>query len=357
MRLGERPWREALEAYPVERYPDYAPGKPPQLDELHRRTYLDEVEAIWGRCWGCQGIGRLREVALVRCDPDYEGHGYWARHPDFFLLRHNPRPDLDLFVRHQQAYADTLVACGVNVRWLEIDDALGAYGPMRKFFIGGALRIFRGGAILPRAGEGAAYRGIEREFQKLLTGLGCPVIGAVIGAGIYEAGSVVPVGEGVLLAGLSCALNEDGLAQILPVLRRCGVTEVHVSHMQTIMDSFASGGEFHIDMVVGTLGVRKAIVYPGALDYQTYRWLKDKGFQLAEIPADEQRRYAPANLVVLGPNRVVMARGAVKTIRAVEAMGVEVVPIETEGIMQGGVNGISCITMQLLREPGPGLAD
>src|SRR5581483_6474721 len=143
--------------------------------------------------------------------------------------------------------------------------------------------------------------------------------------------------------------------QIEPILKRCGVKEIHVSHMQTIMDSFDAGGEFHIDMVVGTVGLRKAIIYPGSLDYQTYRWLTEKKFQLAEIPADEQRQFAPANLVVLEPNRVIMPKGAVKTIRAVEAMAIEVIPIETEGIMQGGVNGISCVTMQLLREPGPGL--
>jgi N-dimethylarginine dimethylaminohydrolase len=193
--------------------------------------------------------------------------------------------------------------------------------------------------------------------MKFLARLGCPIIGAVTGRGIYEAGSVVPVAEGVLLAGLSCALNQDGLDQIAPILSRAGVREIRVTHMQTIMDSFESGGEFHIDMVVGTVGLRKAIVYPAALDYQTYRWLKEQGFQLVEIPSDEQRRFAPANLVVLGPDRVIMAKGAVKTIRAVEALGVEVIPIETEGIMQGGVNGISCITMQLLREPGPGLED
>jgi N-dimethylarginine dimethylaminohydrolase len=348
---------EMLEGYPIERYPDYVPGKPPQLEAIHQASFLDEYEAIWGRPWGCQGIGKLREVALIQCDPDYEGHAYWSRYPDFFLLRHNPNPDLELFVEHQLAYAETLRECGINVRWMEVDDPMGAYGPMRKFFIGGALRIFRGGAILPRGGEGSFCRGIEREFQKFLTSIGCPIIGAVTGSGIYEAGAVVPVAEGVLLAGLSCALNAEGLAQLSPILGRCGVREIKVAHMQTIMDTFESGGEFHIDMVVGTVGLRKAIIYPGALDYGVYRWLKDQGFRLAEIPAHEQRRYAPANLVVLEPDRVIMAKGAVETIRAVEAMGVEVIPVETEGILQGGVNGISCITMQLLREPGPGLDD
>jgi len=195
MSLSDPRWRELLENYPVERYPDYEPGKPPQLEALHRASYLDELESIWGKCWGCQGIGKLREVALVKCDPAYEGHPYGSRHPDFFLLRHNPKPDLDLFIEHQLAYARTLAACGVKVHWMEVEGVMGAYGPMHKFF-------------------------------KFLTSIGCPIIGAVTGTGISEAGSVVPVAKGVLLAGLSCALNPDGLDQITPILRRCGVKEI-----------------------------------------------------------------------------------------------------------------------------------
>ncbi len=350
-------WMSRLDDYPIERYPDYVPGKPPQLDALHRISYLDELERTWGKRWGSQGIGPLREVGLIKADPVYEGHPFFRSHPDFFLLRHNPNPDMALFLEHQAAYARLLEQQGVKVHWLEFEDPIGTYGPMRKMFIAAAVRIFRGGAILPRAGEGSCYRGFEREFQKMLTRIGCPILHLVTGRGIYEAGAIMPVAENVLVASLSCALNPEGLAQITPVLQQCGVKEIHVSHLQTIMDSFASGGEFHIDMALGVVGLRKAIVYPAALDYQTYWWLKEKGFQLAEIPPDEQRRYAPANLVVLAPDKVVMAKGAVRTIEAVRRMGVEVLEIETEGIQQGGVNGISCITMQLVRDPGPSLED
>ncbi|MFQ5409523.1 MAG: hypothetical protein ACE5FI_14020 [Anaerolineales bacterium] len=41
--------RAVLDDYPVERSPDYVPGKPPQLDALHKAGYLDELEAIWGK--------------------------------------------------------------------------------------------------------------------------------------------------------------------------------------------------------------------------------------------------------------------------------------------------------------------
>ena len=36
------------------------------FDQLHRFGHLEEYEAEWGRRWGANGIGRLRDVALSR---------------------------------------------------------------------------------------------------------------------------------------------------------------------------------------------------------------------------------------------------------------------------------------------------
>lgn len=160
-----------------------------------------------------------------------------------------------------------------------------------------------------------------------------------------------------MLTMLSNAAHREGLEQVRFVLKRCGVRELHVAHATTLLDTFESGGEFHIDMVFGAIDLRKAIIFPAQLDYETYKWLRSKRFELIEIPADEQRKYYPANLVLVEPGKVIMAKGAEETIRRVERAGVEVIPIETDGIQQGGVNGISCITGQLLRDPGPGLED
>ena len=48
-------------------FPFYEEGKVPQYHKYHSKvSYLDELELIWGKRWGAQGIGRLREVAMVR---------------------------------------------------------------------------------------------------------------------------------------------------------------------------------------------------------------------------------------------------------------------------------------------------
>jgi N-dimethylarginine dimethylaminohydrolase len=302
------------------------------------------------------GIGRLRTVGLVRPDPDWEAHEFWAREPEFFLLRYERRIDPDLMLRSHEEYVRVLTSAGVDIEWVPFDNRMGAYGPMRKLFMAEEVKVVRGGAILPRFGHGSFKRGLEREFQKFLTNVGCPILLTVHGTGVYEvAPMLVQMADDAWIAGLSCAANSEGLEQVLPVLRRAGVTDVHVAQLTTIMDTFEAGGEFHVDMIVSPVADRVAVVYPKQLPWETYKWLKERGFALIEIPTEEHQKYVPANLVVVEPGVVIMNQNATRTIKALEAHGVEVIGFDSSGIMQGGVNGIKCITMELDRDDGPRL--
>ena len=91
------------------------------------------------------------------------------------------------------------------------------------------------------------------------------------------------------------------------------------------------------------------------MPFDTYRWLKEHDYELIEIPPDEQRDCYPANLLVLEPGVVIMHSRAEKTVRALQNKGVDVITFDSSGIMQGGTNGIKCITMELLRDDGPRL--
>jgi len=138
------------------------------------------------------------------------------------------------------------------------------------------------------------------------------------------------------------------------VLHRSGIKEVHVMELPTMLDTFSAGGEFHVDMVISPVDVKKVIVYPDNLPWETYVWLRDREFEVIEIPQQDQR-YCPANLIVLEPGKVIMPKRAVETIEKVRAAGVEVIEFDSDGIMQGGVNGLKCITLEILRDSGPRL--
>ncbi len=90
------------------------------------------------------------------------------------------------------------------------------------------------------------------------------------------------------------------------------------------------------------------------LDYNIYRWFKEKQFQIIEVPRDEHHKYYPANLMLIEPGKVIMAKGATETIRRVREAGIEVIELDTTGLM-AGTNGIRCVTLPVVRDPGSGL--
>ncbi len=349
---------KGIEDYDLRNYPDYVPGKPPQTEVLHGIGYLDEMERIWGKKWGCQGIGRLREVGLSR-PMEIESNPLWAKDPKFFLLRQGLMDSkaFEALVEQHEAYAKILQENGVKVHWIDFEDTMGPYGPMRKLYVAKFCAVVRGGAIIGRVGQCSYRRGWEPHLLKFFAKIGCPVLMSVSGHGIYETGVIVPIAEDVLLGYNSCSANQDALEQILPVLNRAGVKEFHTAYMPTLTESFTPWSEFHIDMCVAPVDIGLALVYPACVDYQTYTWLKSKRFRLIEIPEEEQKSFAPANCVLLKPGKVIMAQGAKRTIRALQKEGIDVIELDTSGISRGGTNGISCMTMHLLRDPGPTLEE
>lgn len=342
-----------MEDYPMENYPDYVPGKGPKTEILEEISFNDEVQRIYGKPWGSQGIGKLREVMLIK-PTDHEMSPLFKKYKEYFLLR-GQVVDINRLRESFQQYGELLEKYGVNVHWMEISETWGPYGPMRKLFMRFPL-VIRGGAILSRIGHAGFMRGVNVDFQRFFTQLGCPILLTVHGKGICEVGGFVQVAEDVVMGFRSCAANDEGLTQVAEVLKRQGVKEFHISNCTTIYQDYESGGEFHIDMHFGVVDNGVAVIYPGYLDYQTYKWLVGRRFKLIEVPRDEHHKLCPANLVLLEPGLVIMEKGATETIKRVRKMGVEVIEFDSSGL-HVGTNGLHCVTHDLIRDPGPRLED
>jgi len=229
---------------------------------------------------------------------------------------------------------------------------------MRKLWMACEAAVIKGGAILSRYGHASFKRGLEPHFLKFLVKLGCPILYMVHGDGIYETGpGCVFLADDAMLGHRSCAGNEEGINQITPILQRAGVKEMHFAPLQTIMDTFEAGGEFHIDMVAGPVDLGLVLVYPAALPFDTYMWLKEKGFKLIEVPRDEQLKCVPVNNVIIEPGKVVMPSEATKTNTILRKEGIDVIEVETSLLTKGGTNGIRCMTLFLVRDQGPSLSE
>lgn len=50
----------------LDELPWFDPGQPLHNWMLHETDFYEEVEQIWGRRWGAEGIGKLREVLVSR---------------------------------------------------------------------------------------------------------------------------------------------------------------------------------------------------------------------------------------------------------------------------------------------------
>ena len=135
----------------LENFPFYEEGKVPQYHKYHAEiSYLDELEIIWGKKWGAQGIGRLREVAMGQADGDRGEEA--LRASLLFLVFNGITPDLGLMQEQHLALAETYRSLGIEVHYVSWadDPPRSAYGPLKRSISAAAGFVVNGGAIIPR---------------------------------------------------------------------------------------------------------------------------------------------------------------------------------------------------------------
>jgi hypothetical protein len=146
----------------LETLPWFESGKPLKNWMLHEIDFAAEVEQIWGRPWGAEGIGTLREV-LVSRPTENEIRDEYAKEWQYYYSSRAGNADLGRLQAQFDAYYQVLEDTGVRVHRVEPPvPAIGAYGYLKNLvtLAGGGL-VVRGGAIIHRMGLGAWQRGRE----------------------------------------------------------------------------------------------------------------------------------------------------------------------------------------------------
>ena len=343
--------------------PNYVPGVFPEPETWHNIDYLDVYSRVWGREIRGNGIGKLREVALTDITSN-EYNPIFEEDPAFFHKWEEPYDTLNVELMREQsaAYQEVLEANGVTVHRIEFPDPpVGAFGPMMYMWAARELLVLNGGSVIPKLGFSALSFGRPEYLAWwAMTRLGIPPILAITGKGVCEAGPCFFLAEDVFVAALSVAFNQEGLDQLLPVVKRStGLDEVHNLVIRTATRDYfdpGSGASAHPDMIIGPLDTDKVILYPGGIDFETLSWLVRHGYKIVEIERDEQVLYAPANLTLLEPGHVIMHAGAEKAIAGVRKLGVEVEVLPYGEFLKAG-GGVHCSTMEILKDPGPALGD
>jgi N-dimethylarginine dimethylaminohydrolase len=333
-------------------FPGYRPGSVPQYADYHEDVdFLDELEAIWGKRWGAQGIGRLREVAMSP-PTDVEALDLYDQDPAFFVYG-GELPELGLMREQHAALIETYRQLGIEVHMFEYPETpRSAYGVMKRAVSAAAGFVINGGAVIPR--EAAPYwRGRSRYVSQFLQSLGCPILYTVHGKGVCEIGASVRMADDLIVVMLSTDCNQNGLDQVRPILEAAGY-RVWAARSPGPLYEFHPEvpGWMHADMWIAPLDTDLALVYPPWCDFETIRYLRSIGYRLIEAPREEQEGVTPVNMITIEPRKVVMPAGAPRTRALLETEGVEAIEVDYGEVIKYG-GGIRCTTMQLVRDPGP----
>jgi N-dimethylarginine dimethylaminohydrolase len=338
----------------LETLPWYLPGKPLRNYMLHDIDFYDEVEQIWGRRWGAEGIGTLREVVVSR-PTENEVRPEYAQEWQYYYSSAAGNADLGRLQAQYDEYYQVLEDNDVRVNFIEPPvPAIGAYGWIKNLvtMAGGGL-VVRGGAIVHRYGLGSWQRGREVIWEKVLAALQVPIYLTIHAKGICEPGAGRWLDSNTFVFNESVVANEEGLRQLEFVLSNLGV-ELIVCHSPGWYDSTGHGniGTSHMDMVMQVVDERTCLLAPHLVNYGFVRELIKRDFTIIEVPVEEYWDLA-LNGVTLGPGKVVMNAGSPTVMRELDKHGVEVVQVDFSESQRFAIAGLHCATLELVRDqPG-----
>jgi len=223
---------------------------------------------------------------------------------------------------------------GVTVRFLEPDPAL----PYQVFARDSSWMGPFGPVVLQlhqqwRRGE---YAPVIRFYQDA----GIP-IWRMITAGAIEGGDVTIVEPGTLLIGNGEERTQIQAAEQLAEWMRAEGWEVRI---EPIPCQFV-----HIDVLVSILAPKLAAVCTEAASGGLVRWLRDKGFEILDVPTEDAFRLG-VNAMSLGGDRVISTRESERLNAAMRAHGLEVLDPDLSMFTLGG-GGAHCLAQAIHREP------
>jgi N-dimethylarginine dimethylaminohydrolase len=345
------PTAEHDERAVLDQLPWFDQGQPLHNWTLHETDFYDEVEQIWGRRWGAEGIGRLREV-LVSRPTENETRPEYAQEWQYYYSTAAGNADLGRLQAQFDEYYQVLRDNGVRVNYIEPPvPAIGAYGYLKNLvtLAGGGL-VARGGAIIHRMGLGSWQRGREVIWSQALTALGVPIYLTIHGRGIGEPGAGRWLDPKTFVFNNSVVANEEGMRQIEFVLNGLGIELVRTYSPGWIgTTGHGNIGTTHADMFLMVPDHGLAVLAPHLVDYEFVRYLMRRDFKVIEVPVEEYWDLA-VNGVTLEPGKVILNAGAPTTVAALERAGVEVIQVDFSESHKFAIAGLHCATLELVRD-------
>ena len=211
-------------------------------------------------------------------------------------------------------------------------DAIYVYDPV---LVGAA------GAVLLRPGK-EGRRGEPAAMVPTLEAAGIPVAGELEAPSSAEGGDTVWLDERTLLVGIGYRTNDEAIPALEAAFPGVEVVAFDLPHWN------GTGEVMHLMTFISPLAPDLALVYPRIAPVRLLRLLASRGIALVEVPEEEFESQG-ANVLALGPRRVLALDGNPETRRRMEGAGVEVTVYRGNEISRKGDGGPTCLTRPLLR--------
>jgi N-dimethylarginine dimethylaminohydrolase len=257
---------------------------------------------------------------------------------EFVADGHWREPDRDLLLVQHQQFVDLLSGLGAKVEVVApaegLVDAVYAHDPMTMTPYGALLYQMRKPI---RAPEPAVVRAdLER--------LGVPIVGELTGDAVSDGGDKIWLDERTFVIGRGYRTNLAAIEQIRAILTPYGIDVIAVD----LPHFLGPDAVLHLMSVVSPLDRDLAVIYPTLAPVALLELLEERG--ITTIPVDEDEFWTQgANILAVGPRRVVLAAGNDKVHKLLLDAGVEVHVFDGSEVAVKGDGGPTCLTQPLWR--------
>lgn len=283
--------------------------------------------------YGCQSMVEPLKRVLVRRPDEAFGDAHPAR------WHYTDRVDLREARREHDALVDLLRGAGAEV----IEHSGPQPDRADAIYVFDPVLITDRGAVLLRMGK-ALRRGEEEALGRRLREAGVPTFAALQGEATAEGGDLLWLDRHTLAAGQGFRTNAEGLRQLREIL---GPLDVEVLPVEL---PYFGGPEacLHLLSLISLVDHDLAVVYPSLLAVPFWRYLRDRGVRLIEVPDEEFPTQGP-NVLALSPRKVLMLEGNPVTRRRLEEAGCEVLTYRGREISLKAEGGPTCLTRPVWR--------
>ena len=250
------------------------------------------------------------------------------------------RPNLEEARREHDAFVEILAGAGAEV----IDHPEPQPDRADAIFVFDPAIVTDRGAVILRMGK-ELRRGEEAAMARRLQEIGVPILAEIQAPATMEGGDLLWLDSRTLAVGQGFRTNPEALRQLRVIL---GGLDVEVVPVEL---PYFTGPEacLHLLSLISPVDHNLAVVYPSLLPVGFWTLLRDRGWRMVEVPAEELPTMGP-NVLALAPGRCLMLEGNPVTRRRLEQAGCEVLTYRGREISLKAEGGPTCLTRPIWRE-------